>query len=274
MRAWIASVRALPMTFALYVFEAVLAALGVFPLANELARRAPTTNDAIGLAQWLERIPSQGASARVGAVGVALACAALLLVSPCLHMGWLSALSRRESVMDSLHQGVRLWIRACLVSLWIAAALALSAVPFAAAGWGISRVLARQLNDRVHDLVIVSALPLLAAFAFFAHVWHDLARARALHEGAFTSMRRSLRAAVRLSVLLRALLWGGLGGLLVVASQLLARDHAGALLLVGPLQLAILTRLLLRSRWLADALACADEGAESRAPEAFTEDRG
>ncbi len=272
MSPWIASVRALPMTFALYVFEACVAALGAFPLANELTRSAPRTLDPISLAHWLERLPSLGAPARVGAQGAALACAALLLVSPCLHMSWLSAIARREPVMESLHQGVRLWIRACLVSLWILAALALCAVPFAAAGWGIAQVLVHQLNDRVHDLIIVSALPLLAAFAFFAHVWNDLARARALHEGAFMGARRSLRFAVRPSVLLRALLWSGLGGLLVVASQLLLDDRAPALLLVFGLQLAVLLRLFLRSRWLAEALACADEIPGSGAREGFTGD--
>jgi hypothetical protein len=274
MRAWIACVRALPVTFALYVIEACVAALAALPLASEFTRSAPVVEDATALAQWLERLLLLAAPARVGARGALLAFAALLLVSPGLHMTWLSALSRREYVMDSVTRGVRLWFRACLVSLWVAAGMLIFALPFVGAAWGVSRVLADQLNDRVHDLILVSALAPLACFAFFAHVWHDLARARALHEGAFASTRSSLRFALRPAVLSGALLWSGLGWSLLVAAQFAPSARLGApLILVGLLQLAVLARLFLRSRWLTLALTCAEDGSESGAMGTYAEDR-
>ena len=185
-------------------------------------------------------------------------------------MAWLSALARRESVGASLSQGARLWTRACLVTLWVCLGSLLGLSPFVFAAWGLSELSASRLNDRVHDLgiacALLPALPLLVA----AFAWLDLARARALHEGAWTSTMRSLRTAIQPTTILRALLWTAAGWALFIAAQLapLAR-WGGPALVVFALQAAVLMRLFVRSRWLADALTCAEQGDESRADEAF-----
>jgi hypothetical protein len=269
MRAWISAARALPMTFAIYLLEAAIAVLVGLPIATELAGRAPHGGDATALAQWLERGLQFAAPARVSAQGGALASAAVLLLAPWLQMAWFSALSRREPFVESLANGFRLWLRAGLVSLCVLLATGLALAPFAAAAWGVSRVLLDQLNDRVHDLTIAcAALPLLFV-ACFAHVWHDLARARALHEGAFRSTRRSLRFAIKPTIVLRALFWTGLGWSLLWAAQLVPTVRlAGPAGLVCALQISVMSRLFLRSRWLADALTCAEDDAGSRAFEA------
>ncbi|MFT3922539.1 MAG: hypothetical protein QM778_08395 [Myxococcales bacterium] len=270
MREWMSSMRALPMTFVIYLTEAALALVFGLPAALELTRSAPQGADSTADAERLEFLLGLGQAGRlVGATGL-FAGIALWLLAPWLQMAWLSALSRRESVGESLVQGARLYVRAQLLAIPVVIGVALSLVPFGVAAWGISQLSASQLNDRVHDLGIACALApglpvLLAGLA-----WLDLARARALHEGPWTSAVRSLRAALQPVTILRALFFGLAGWTLFLLAQApLLERLGGRPLVVLALQSAVLARLFLRSRWLADALTCAEASAGSRASEAY-----
>jgi hypothetical protein len=156
-----------------------------------------------------------------------------------------------------------------MVSLWVALGSCLALAPIAASAFGLRSWLAGSPNDRVHDLALLAcaaaALPCLA----IAWIWHDLARARALSEGAFTSARRSLPAALRPALWLRALLWSGAGWGSVWVAELVSRRALGsaAPIAVALLQAASLARLWLRGAWLADALTCADAPPASGADE-------
>jgi hypothetical protein len=265
----LASARALPMCFVIYATEAALALIASLPFALELARDAPLGRDPSAQAEWLERLVHLGSAARVSGTSAALVLAPLLLLSPWLQLAWFSSLARGEPLGSSLATGARLWPRACMVSLWVALGLCLTLTPIAAGGFGLWRWLARHPNDRVHDLALLAcaaaALPCLA----LAWIWHDLARARALSEGAFTSARRSLPAALRPALWLRAGLWSGAGWAAVGVAELATWRGPGAAapLAVALLQAASLARLWLRGAWLADALACADSASASGADE-------
>jgi len=264
------SVRALPMTFVIYVFEAVLALLAGLPAALELTRTAPHGADASSYAEWLEFLLGLGAPSRVASVSALLTLLLLGLLSPWLQMAWLSALARRESLGTSLATGARLWMRALWVTIPVALGIALALAPFGLAAWGISRLSAARLNDRVHDLGILCALLPALPITLAGFVWLDLARARALHEGAWTCAARSLRSAVQPLTIARAALWnaGGCVPYLLVHAALSERLSASPLL-VAALQTAVLLRLLFRSRWLADALTCAERSGASGAQPAY-----
>lgn len=260
MTGWFAVGRALPMTFAIYVAQSCLAALAGFPFSMEVNRVAAPGSLPITRAAWLEHVLSWGGAARVAGLTLLLAAALWLLLSPMLQMAWLSALDASESPSRSLARGTSLWLRAALVSLWVGLFSALLALPWLLLAWGLSRLLGTHPNERMHDTVVALSLSPLPLVLAFAHAWSDLARARALREGAFTSVRRSLRSALRLRVHVSfwgwtAASWGAAAaacwGAGRIGSDMLAAQ-------VALLQAGMLLRLCLRARWLTRALRCAE----------------
>ena len=114
-----------------------------------------------------------------------------------------------------------------------------------------THVLLHDASARTHDLsVAASALP-LALVALLTMVWHDLARARALHERAFASARSSLRALGPRAVVRALFLLGGGLSLTVCAASLVGSSGTSRLVGVLVLQGAAFARLFLRSCWLA-----------------------
>ncbi len=272
MNNWLFAVRALPMTFTIFVLQAWVSSIATLPMIGELVRVAPNGKTAIALAASLEQALQMAPVLRTSSQTFLLLSLSWIVLSPWLQMAWFSAIAQRESVAASLATGGQLYLRACLVSLWVVLGFVLIAAPIALASYGIFRFMAEHPNDRVRDLLTVGLLlPALPALSI-AHFWHDLARARALHEPAFRATARSLRDAVRPQVLVQGLLLTGVGWAVVLASQL-AEEHVSTqsnVVLIALLQSALLTRLVLRSRWLAEALTCAEGSRESRASESLT----
>jgi hypothetical protein len=256
---WGAVMRAMPALFAIYVVEACAALVLGIPSGLRALADAPQGHDALAMAQWLETIAYWGPVAKTAGVTGLLLCGVVALLSPWLHMTWLSALSRPEPLSVSLAQGARLWVRASLVTLLVGLGTCLAALPWGLAAWGLQRALPQQDNARVHDLAlalcIASALPLL----WLGHLWHDLARARALFQGCVRATLGSLRAALRPALTLNALIWTLLGWACVAFSHWHVGNLSKPLMQVALLQSAILVRLITRARWLAQTLAYADE---------------
>jgi hypothetical protein len=267
MNAWATVARALPLTFLIYVAQACAAWVAGFGPVLELSRHLPLDSRPLSQAVWLEGLLASVATLRASAITLGLTCLLLLLVSPGLHMAWLAALDAPTRPLRSLAQGTRLWLRGALVSLWVLMGLGLAALPFGLVAWGIAHWLGDDTSDRLRDLSLLCALLPLLPLAWFAHVWHDLARARALYQSSLKSTLGSLRDALRPHVQLSALGWSAL------ALSAVLLTHWGAVQLeapalaarVGILQGGLLLRLILRSRWLARALACADSAPGSGA---------
>jgi hypothetical protein len=255
MRLWGPVVRALPTTFVIYVLQALVALVVGLPASLSLLEEAPTGSSALSHAQWLERFIAWGAPARLAGVTGLLVVALWLLLSPWLHMAWLSALAQPASLGTSLAHGAQRWWRACLVSVLVAVFVAVAAMPFALVVWLTLWMVDGVSNDRVHDLALMGSVAPALPLALAAHAWHDLARARALHEGAFRATLRSARDALRIRVGLSALIWLALGNVMALGAHgLCASLNRSAAWHVGILQAALLGRLIVRSRWLAHTL--------------------
>ncbi len=269
MNAWMSTLRALPMTFTLFVLQAWVATLATLPIASEVTRSLPGGKAAVALAASLEQLLALGATLRPAGQSWLLLGLSWLVLSPWLQMAWLSNLAHQSSVGAALVAGTRLYVRACFVSLWVLLGATLVTAPLALSACGVWHFMADHPSDRLRDLLtlglILPALPLLG----LAHTWHDLARARALYESAFKAALHSARFALKPTLFLSAFLLAGVGWALVAVSQLVVDDHHIAtqpsFVLVALLQSCLLARLVLRSRWLAQALACAEAATESRA---------
>jgi hypothetical protein len=266
MRRFAATMRALPVTFVVYVIEACSALLLSMPLGLELLDDGRATlSHALGRAAWLDLLPSLMPALRVHGTSTLLHVGLLLLLAPWLQMAWLSALAQPMGVGRALAEGARLYLRAWLVTLWVVLLASLGSVPFLVAASVIERLLSEG-DARVHDLLLSAAcLPLLLVL-WWAHVLHDLARARALTHGAWSSVRSSLGPALQPRVQLPGLLLAGLA----LATQAAVWALVGRRTLdpylpaLALLQLACLLGLFLRSLWLAHALACAEQIVTSR----------
>jgi hypothetical protein len=267
MRVLVAALRALPVTFALYVVEAVLAITLTVPLGMELSSDARALGTrvlfrAAAIERGLQLLPALRVQGRALALGTVL----LLLLTPLLSMTWLSALSGPLGVSRALEQGARLYLRACAVSLAVGLLLALALAPWALFAYSADTWIDLSTHARLHDLLLLgcvgTALPVLWIF----HVAHDLARAFALRRGALASVRLGLAAAISLRAPLVALALFALG-LLVGASPLLlttAASRLGEMSSIALLQGACFGALGVRSLWLAYALTCTERYATSR----------
>jgi hypothetical protein len=255
---WAAVARALPVLFAIYALQACAALVMALPAGLELVASAPVGFDAVARAEWLDMLLAWRVPARLTGLNALSIALVWLLLSPWLHMAWLSALSEPESLGTSLARGARLWLRATLVSCFVLLFASLAATPCLLAAWKLPALQAIRSDDRRHDLTVLLSLLPLAPVAALAHVWHDLARARALTQGWFSSTLQSLRDSLRITCLVSAGVWSGLGWSAVVASHCLSQRFASALVVqVALLQAGMLVRLVLRSRWLARTVACA-----------------
>src|SRR5437868_1301322 len=84
------------------------------------------------------------------------------------------ALARPTAPGKALWQGVRLLIRALMVSLFLAVIGAFMAAPFALAAWGLSALFDVETHAPAHDLGILCSLaPVLLVLLVIA-TWHDL----------------------------------------------------------------------------------------------------
>ncbi|MDB4990258.1 MAG: hypothetical protein JWN04_5436 [Myxococcaceae bacterium] len=256
------AVRALPFSFALYVFEATLAALCALPFSLEsLHALGGTSWTASQVALALDSVTTLAPALRVASGSTLLALALLALLSPWLQMSWYAALSDPLNPLRALGQGARLVLRACIVTVWIWLLALLAALPFLILAAFVHSGLAASTDARFHDLALLGTLAPLAPIALLAWVIHDLARARALRFGALHSTLRALRVGLRPALLTRALLLSATGYAVVVLVQwqsagIPAGSSLRFLLTVSALQCALLARLFLRSLWLASALAC------------------
>ena len=86
MRAWVSSVRALPMTFVIYLIEAAFASVSSLPAVLEFTGSAPRGRDASAQAQWLEYLVGPDFAPRGCVLGL-LSLLVLCLLSPWLQIG-------------------------------------------------------------------------------------------------------------------------------------------------------------------------------------------
>lgn len=267
MRHSLALLRALPMTFAIYVVHTVFAvglgtSLGLeferavgFPLGRPAARVAA-----------LESLVDLAPLLRAKGVDLAIASIVLVVLSPWLHMAWLTSLSALHGPAHSLRNAWSLYFRAILTSALVLLLGALALLPWLGLGYAVHAFSEERVSHRVHDLSVALALsPVLISLLVTAS-WHDLARARCLTTGAFKSALTAAVDALRPTVFARYLFWTGAGLMIVVGAQAWAL-HVGvtgffsSFLLLALMQSAAFGRLVLRSAWLADALACVDAAA-------------
>jgi hypothetical protein len=248
MNARVLGLRALPITFLIYVLEALFAVFASWPSGVELvARLSSLSLDPSALREL-------GAVARGVGRGHGLALLAVLVLAPWLQMSWLLMLSEPQSPLRALARGVRSVPRAWLITLGLAFVFVLSAVPFVGAAFAVVHTLGDDPDARRHDLALAAVLLPLVPLAFYFHAASDLARAATLEQRAWRSIWRGLRAALRPSAFFAAL-----GASLVgVALPLAAHGSSwqlGAVPATMLLQSVLFVRLVVRAAWLGHALA-------------------
>ncbi len=264
MSPWLAVIRALPITFLVYVSSTALAAMHALPIALEIGRLPTWTKAGEGARiATLEAMLSQLPVLRAQGLSLLLAALAYALLSPWLQMSWFAALSAPRAPGAALAEGARLTPRAYLTSLVVGIGTVLMLLPCAALVWTTRSWLESRANVRVQDIATLIALTPGALVLFLSLAWHDLARARCLSSGAFRSSLRAWLDALSLVTLARYACWAALGLTISVAAQLasLQVGHSGRLamfIVLAVVQGAALARSMLRSRWLTDALLCAD----------------
>ena len=182
MRAWVSSVRALPMTFVIYLDRGGLGGrLGPARGARVHATRRPTGTTPARRPSGSSTCSALGTSARLVASSGLLSLARPLR---CFRPGcrWHgSARSRAERASGlSLSRARVCGARACLVTLWVClgSLLGLGRSPWRPGG--SLELSAARLNDRVHDLgiacALLPALPLAARGALPGSTWREPAR--------------------------------------------------------------------------------------------------
>jgi hypothetical protein len=263
MRMVLAALRALPMTFLIYVIEVVLALTLTVPVVTELSGDARALGAhpvlrAAALERVLSLLPALRVSGRTFGLGVLV----LLLLTPLLRMAWLASLAGSLSVRAALAQGANLYLRAAAASLWIGALLCLVLVPWALFAYLVDTWVDAAGHARLHDLLLLGCAATALPAVFLVHVAHDLAHAFALRHGALASARLGLSAALSLRTLLVALTLLLLG--LAVGSLPLLVASSARLFSVALLQGATFATLAVRSAWLAHALTCTERHTRSR----------
>jgi hypothetical protein len=265
---FVATLRALPVTMLAFLLQLTFAAPLALPTSLELSRVFTGSWSGPSQAALFDTLTASGPLFRVLGVQSALALAIWMVVSPLLTMAWLSALSAPMGPGRALSQGVRLYLRAVSVTLFILLCALFVLGPWPLLAYGFSHWIDASTDVRAHDVAVLVSLAPLLPLGLAVHSWHDLARARSLELGFLRSVTRSAGDAFSASVLLRALLLGLSGTLLVVGAVWCVggdSDSAfspifAALLVHG----AVLAKYYLRSLWLAHTLVCAER---RRAPE-------
>jgi hypothetical protein len=259
----VASLRALPITFLLLLLELALAIPLALPVSMELSRLGTGSWDAAGQAALLDGLAAARPLTRTLGLQASLAAGVWIVLSPLLHMAWLSALSSPMSPARALGRGGALLIRALLVSFNLAFVAVLMALPWVFLAWCMSRLFSVEVHARAHDVGVALSLVPLVPTAFLLHTWHDLARARALEHGPLASVTRSARHVFRLGMLARALLLTLGGTLLVLLAELWVAQFGASGLIAGSIAAllvygALFAKLWLRSLWLCHALGAAE----------------
>ncbi len=252
MNARVLGLRALPITFAIYALEALLAVFAVWPNGVDLAAKLQTLSFDPASLRELATL------ARGVARGHALALSALMVLAPWLHMSWLIMLSEPQSPLRALARGVRSLPRAWGVTLLLGFTLLLCLIPVGGACYGVVRTLGDDPDARRTDLTLLAALLPIAPIAFYFHAAHDLARAAALELRAVRSVLRGLRRACRPAAFLAAL-GASLAGLLLPLAAHASSWQLGALPATMLLQSVLLVRLVVRAAWLGRALSLVRE---------------
>jgi hypothetical protein len=257
------ALRALPLTFLIFVVEVMLAVFASFPISVELAPRLATFARDPAAALDPHSLHELGSLARAFARAHGLSGLVLLALAPWLQLSWLNALAEPQSPLAALARGARGLPRAWLLSLGLGLTFALCAAPWLGLAYGISAWLGHESNAQQVDLTVLACLlPLLPVAVYFLLV-HDLARAASLESRSMRSLWRGLRAALRVRT------WGPGVAALAVGLVLPAAAHASSWQLEPLpatllLQSVLLVRLVVRAAWLAHALACV------RAPETLS----
>ncbi len=268
MNSWIFVLRALPVTFVVYLIGAAFSAPLALPLGGELER----TLSFPFAPEWarvsaVEGLATLAPALRVQGLTLALSLASFVLLSPLLQMAWLKALSCPLGPVEALREGVRLYGRASAVSLLILASTAIAVLPWGLLSLGLHGFLLPRTNTRVHDLALLLALTPALPTAVLCALWHDLARARCLHTGAIRASLAALRDVTSSFLVLRFMIFGLISVALSLGLSLtlphLKPSHAlSGLVIAALVQGVALLRAVVRSRWLTDALAQIDEPLE------------
>ncbi len=267
MRALFAALRAAPVTFAIYVIEAIFALSVSVPLGSELTRDARAMGGrALFRAAALEHGLALLPALRIQGRSLALSALLLLAVTPLLRMAWLSALATPLGVRRALARGTSLYGRALATSLALGLAAALALTPWLLFAYVADAVVDADTHARLHDLLLLAALGSALPLLFMAHVAHDLAYAFALQHGPVRAVRLGLRAALSPRAFGAALLASLLASLLAGAPLFLpaSANGAGELFSSALLQASCLLALGVRSLWLAHALTCTERHSTSR----------
>ncbi|HEX5661292.1 MAG TPA: hypothetical protein VFX59_29085 [Polyangiales bacterium] len=248
MSARVLGLRALPVTFLIFVIEALFAAFASWPNGVELtAKLSSLSLDPSALREL-------GAIAKGFARGHGLAVLAMLVLAPWLHMSWLIMLSEPQSPARALARGVGRVPRAWLIALVLLVMFALCGLPFVGLAYGVTRSLSDAPDARRHDLALAGALLPLIPLAFYFHVANDLARAAALEVRTLRSIFRGLRTALRPTAFLAASGAALVGVLLPLAAHA-SSWQLGVLPATMLLQSVLFMRLVVRAAWLGHALA-------------------
>ncbi len=261
MNPWLAILRGLPLTFLMYVSSMLLGAAQAWPSALELNRLEVvlTGPDAARIASYealLATLPLW--RAQLGSL--ALTCLAYALLSPWLHMAWLSALAEPKGPLVALYAGAHLVPRALVTSLFVALGCLLLLAPWVVGAWQVHAWLEPRANVRMRDVASLLTLSPCIPVLIIGCTWHDLARARCLTGGGFGSAMRSIPDAFHPAVIARYLMWSGVARLLFVGTQLAlgSAPFLPAWTAAALLQVAALGRSVARSGWLATAVHYAE----------------
>jgi hypothetical protein len=265
---WLCVLRALPVTFVVYLIGAAFSAPLALPLGAELEH----TLSLPFAPEWarvsaIEGLAALAPALRVQGLTLALSLALFVLLSPLLQMAWLKALSSAVGPVEALREGVRLYGRACAVSLVIVVTAVIALVPWAMLSYGLHGFLLPRTNIRVHDLAVILALAPALPTVVLCALWHDLARARCLHTGSIRASLAALRDVTSSSLILRFVIFGLISvalslGLSLALPHLKPWQALSGIGVAALVQGVALLRAVVRSRWLTDALAQIDEPLE------------
>jgi hypothetical protein len=248
MNARVLAVRALPVTFLVYVLEALLAVFASWPSGVELSAKLQALSlDPAALHELATVSRGYGR-------GHGLAILAVLALAPWLHMSWLAMLSEPQSPLRALARGARSMPRAWLVTLALGSIFVLCAAPFVGLAFGVVQALGDDPDARRHDLALLGALLPMLPLALYFHAAHDLARAASLTLHTWRSVWRGLRLALQPLVFATALAATLVGVALPLAAHA-GSWQLGSLPATMLLQSVLLLRLVVRASWLGHALA-------------------
>ena len=254
--------RALPMTFVVYVVEALLAAgLGAWVDARfgSLARAAPAQL-AVERARRLAQL-AENAAPLWDLLTFALPLYALLLLAlrPLLTMAWCSSLANTESIAHAVGNARRLYGRSAMINVWLGAVAIIPATGLAATT-ALGPFAALSLESGSRTAICAGSLATLWAL----HLLHDLAQAHCRSQLAKPSMLLAARQLLRPRLWASATAWHAaatvISGVFAYLAFASSKGPGLTWAALPLLQVAAFSRLILRSGWLA---ACLEHAAKA-----------